>query len=74
MKRIIERILKAVVGLLMFGCVFGGIILMMCETPDWKRQVSTMALGFALFCIGIMPGAVISLMASRKERRRNGIY
>lgn len=74
MKKIVERTFDAIVGLLMFGCIFGGIILMMCETPDWERQVSTIVLGFVLFCIGTIPGACTALMTNKKEEENERTY
>ena len=66
MKRI-RRIFEAIVGLMMCGCAFIGIILMMCECGEWHRQIAVSLTGFVLFCIGVVPGVVISLMARRKE-------
>ena len=70
----VEQALDVIVGFLMFGCIFGGIILMMCEVPEFENQVAVTLTGLVLFCIGTIPGVCVSLMASRKEKRNENTY
>ena len=72
MKGIMKRVLETIVATIMIGCVLFGIILMMCEAADFHSQLVTMATGLVFICIGIVPGAVVSLIATRKDERKNG--
>ena len=63
MKKIARRILETMAALFMCGCAFAGLILMMCESTDFHTQITTLLTGFVLFCVGVIPGIAISLMA-----------
>ena len=74
MRKKISKIAQTTVAALMLMCVITGIILMMCEVPATENQTAVTLMGLVLFCIGTIPGACISLLASRKETKRNGTY
>lgn len=74
MKRAIVTLCKGLIAVLMMFCVVSGVILMMCECPDWKTQRMTLFSGFGLFILGILPGAIISVISTRKENRVNGRF
>ena len=68
MKRAIITVCERLIAVIMIVCVMSGVILMMCESPDWETQRMTLFGGFGLFCLGAIPGAIISAINTRKER------
>ena len=74
MKTTIKTVLKGLMALTMFICVISGVILMMCESPDWETQRMTLLSGFGLFILGVLPGAIMSAMETRKEKRASGNF
>ena len=57
--RVLKEIGQRIMALLMVACVFTGIILMMCECEDAKKQTVVLFVGFGLFLLGIAPGLII---------------
>lgn len=64
----LKEIGEKVFAVLMMLCIVCGIILMMCESEDWNTQRLTLFGGFALFLIGVAPGAIIAFRERRYER------
>jgi len=58
--RILKEIGQRLIAALMIMCIFSGIVLMMCECADWKKQETVLLIGFGLFLIGTLPGIIIS--------------
>lgn len=58
--RIVKEIGQKLIAALMVVCVFSGIILMMCESTDAKRQTTVTLIGFGLFILGMLPGMIIA--------------
>lgn len=65
---------ERLITVIMIICVMSGVILMMCESPDWETQRMTLFGGFGLFCLGVIPGVIISAINTRKEKRVNGNF
>ena len=69
MKRAIKEVMERLMAVMMMICVISGIILMMCESPDWETQRMTLLGGFGLFLLGLAPAAIIAALNTRKERK-----
>jgi len=69
MKRAIKEVMERLMVVMMMICVISGIILMMCESPDWETQRMTLFGGFGLFILGLAPAAIIAAINTRKEKR-----
>lgn len=74
MKRAIVTWLERLLAVAMMICVISGIILMLCESDDWNTQRTSLFFGFGLFILGILPGAIISMIESRKEKEEIGNF
>ena len=67
MKNRLDKVLQAVFAGFLILCVFGGLVLMMCESDDWNTQRLTLLGGLALFLIGTLPGILISIRYGGKH-------
>lgn len=74
MKRAIVTWLERLLAVAMMICVISGIILMLCESDDWNTQRTSLFFGFGLFILGILPGAIISWIETRKEKEEIGNF
>lgn len=74
MKRVIVTWLERLLAVAMMICVISGIILMLCESDDWNTQRTSLFFGFGLFILGILPGAIISWIETRKEKEEIGNF
>lgn len=71
MKTIVLLWLERLIAVIMMVCIASGIILMMCESEDARTQMATLFGGFSLFILGVLPGAIISAIETRKEKEVN---
>ena len=74
MTRAIKAIMERLMIVFMMICVFSGIILMMCESPDWETQRMTLLGGFGLFLLGLAPAAIIAALNTKKEKKNDDYY
>ena len=59
-RQMMKEIAQRIVALLMFACVMGGLILMMCECEDMKKQTMVLFGGLGLFLLGVLPRLFIA--------------